>query len=178
KQLLFPDHELFRLLKCESGHLFLRMHFEPRLFYGKKPAKLKILKNSGFQFTWKEHVFVFQMTLPEKVIEVHENKSAITATFSLEEGEQVLFSLSYSSQNPAIIPELSETGEERMNETIYFWKKMMENFSYSGFAEEKVRRSLLALKLLAHAPSGAIVAAPTTSLPEEVGGDRNWDYRY
>lgn len=178
KSLLFPDHELLRILRCESGHLSLNLHFEPRIFYGKNPARIRVLKNTGFQFSYKEHVFVFQLSLPADRIKINEDNSCIRASFSIAKGEEVLFSLSYSSQDPAIIPELTRTGKSRMKESIRYWKDMMQSFSYSGFAEKKVRRSLLALKLLAHAPSGAIVAAPTTSLPEEIGGDRNWDYRY
>lgn len=178
KRRLFPDHEILRVISCDAGHIPLQLHFEPRIFYGKKPARLKILKNTGFQFLWREHIFVFQMTLPEKMVKVHNDQSTITASFTIKKGQKILFSLSYSSQSPAIVPELLITGANRMTESIRFWQDMMKNFSYSGFAEDRVRRSLLTLKLLAHAPSGAIVAAPTTSLPEEIGGDRNWDYRY
>lgn len=178
KELLFPDHEVLRILRCQSGKVSFEMHFEPRLFYGKKPVELRAIRNTGFQFVWREHVFVFQTTLAAERIDIGKDMSCLRAFFSIEEGEQILFSLSYSNQNPAIMPELLQTGPERLDETIRFWRDMMRSFAYAGFAEKMVRRSLLALKLLAHAPSGAIVAAPTTSLPEEIGGDRNWDYRY
>ena len=100
------------------------------------------------------------------------------AEFLVRPGEQVIFSLSYSSQSPAVLPELETTGWNRLQRTIRYWEKWISSCRYSGLYEDQVRRSALTLKLLAHAPSGAIVAAPTASLPEKLGGVRNWDYRY
>src|SRR5437763_1436326 len=68
--------------------------------------------------------------------------------------------------------------ERRLDETIKVWRTWLGNWEYDGPWEDQLARSALALKLLVHEPNGAIVAAPTTSLPERIGGDKNYDYRY
>src|SRR5438128_1256722 len=78
---------------------------------------------------------------------------------------------------PLILPSRSEV-ERRMTGTIGFWKQWTTDRGYSGPWPEAVLRSALVLKALIFAPTGAPVAAPTTSLPESIGGERNWDYRY
>lgn len=171
---LFPDHEILRIVKTISGTVRLKMEFAPRFFYGKVPADIRDNKKLGIKFTSKENTHILQSTLDE--IKISDNKATIE--FQLTQDDTVIFSLGSSSQSPAILPELKTTGLKRMEQTIQFWKTWMEQCNYDGLYREQVRRSALALKLLAHAPSGAIIAAPTTSLPEHPGGERNWDYRY
>jgi GH15 family glucan-1,4-alpha-glucosidase len=173
---LFPDHEIIRILKCVSGNVLLRMEFEPSVFYGRSAAALRDTKKMGIKFSWKENEYILQTTLTAEQLVVEKNKAE--ASFQLQSGDEVIFSFSCSSQGPAIIPEIKTTGIKRMEQTIQFWKAWIGHCAYDGMYKEQVRRSALALKLLAHAPSGAIIAAPTTSLPEQIGGDKNWDYRY
>src|SRR5207253_10243868 len=80
------------------------------------------------------------------------------------------------SEAKLLMPE--ERGEIAFRDTVEFWKSWISQSLYSGRWREMVHRSALVLKLLTYAPTGAIVAAATTSLPEEIGGVRNWDYRY
>ncbi len=173
---LFPDHEIIRIVKCTSGSVLLRIEFEPTVYYGKFAAALQNNKKMGIKFFSKENEYIFQTTLDWQQLVVAKNK--VEASFQLQSGDEVIFSFSCSGQSPAIIPEIKTTGMKRMEQTIQFWKNWIEQCSYNGIYKEQVKRSALALKLLAHAPSGAIIAAPTTSLPEEIGGERNWDYRY
>ena len=77
-----------------------------------------------------------------------------------------------------MLPEIRTTGLKRMENTIAFWQGWIRKCKYAGLYVEEVKRSALVLKLLTYAPSGAIIAAPVTSLPEQRGGERNWDYRY
>jgi GH15 family glucan-1,4-alpha-glucosidase len=177
KQLsLFPDHEILRIAHCISGTMQLKMEFIPTIFYGKTRASLVDNRKLGIKFSWKENSFVLLTTLNQEQISVSKNQAG--ALFTLEEGDSAFFSFSCSRQGPAILPELKTTAGKRMEQTIGYWKNWIGQCSYNGVYKEQVLRSALALKLLAHAPSGAIIAAPTTSLPEELGGERNWDYRY
>jgi GH15 family glucan-1,4-alpha-glucosidase len=173
---LFPDHEILRILKCQAGHATVLVEFAPRLFYGKLAASLADEKKFGIKFSFGENVFFLQSTLEAGVVRIAEGKA--TARFELKEGDEVLFSLSCNSEGPAVILEIKITGRQRMTQTIEFWKNWARQGSYNGIYKEQVIRSALVLKLLSHAPSGAIIAAPTSSLPEEIGGERNWDYRY
>jgi GH15 family glucan-1,4-alpha-glucosidase len=173
---LFPDHEIIRIVEGISGTVKLKWEYAPRIYYGKYSAQLKNFKKLGVQFSYKENTFILQNTLDEN--ELHCDKERAKGEFLLHEGESVIFSLGSSSQCPAIIPEIKITGRERIEQTINYWKNWIGKCKYEGLFQELVFRSALTLKLLAHAPSGAIVAAPTTSLPEEPHGVRNWDYRY
>jgi GH15 family glucan-1,4-alpha-glucosidase len=173
---LFPDDEILRVVQCSAGTIQLKMEFSPTLFYGQKPAELTDNKKLGVQFSWKENSFVLLTTIPAEQLCVDKNQAS--AQFEIREGESVLFSFSCSRQSPAVLPELETTAWVRLRQTIAYWQNWIRPCSYDGIYSEQVRRSVLALKLLAHAPSGAIIAAPTTSLPEDPGGERNWDYRY
>ena len=98
------------------------------------------------------------------------------ADFSVSEGEEISFTLTYSrTQDPA--PE-ERDWRVSLRETESWWNEWIGHCAYDGDYREAVLRSLLTLKALSYLPSGGIVAAPTTSLPERIGGVRNWDYRY
>jgi GH15 family glucan-1,4-alpha-glucosidase len=101
---------------------------------------------------------------------------ATTASFDVEAGECVPFVLVWSQSHEA--PPGAPDPLQQLEETERYWTKWASQHSYTGEHRSIVLRSLLTLKALTYAPTGAIVAAPTTSLPEAVGGERNWDYRY
>ena len=107
----------------------------------------------------------------------HEGRDLRThATFTVAEGDRVPFVLRWFPSNEAppepIEPELALTS------AVSYWERWTERCSYRGDWRDAVHRSVLTLKALTYAPTGGIVAAPTTSLPEWIGGVRNWDYRY
>jgi GH15 family glucan-1,4-alpha-glucosidase len=105
--------------------------------------------------------------------------NGVVAEFSLPRGKTATFFFRQADQGSEanlLIPE--KTGEVFFLDTLDFWKLWLSQSRYTGRWREMVHRSALVLKLLTYAPSGAIVAAATTSLPEEIGGMRNWDYRY
>ncbi|HEY7292170.1 MAG TPA: glycoside hydrolase family 15 protein [Vicinamibacterales bacterium] len=102
---------------------------------------------------------------------------AVGARFELEAGARALVSMTYAHGEPLVMPGRSAL-EQRLADTVEFWTRWTRSRSYEGPWAEQVLRSALVLKALIFAPSGASVAAPTTSLPEEIKGERNWDYRF
>ncbi|MGW0137473.1 glycoside hydrolase family 15 protein [Streptomyces calvus] len=105
-----------------------------------------------------------------------EKDGAIVSSFTVAVGESVAFVLSWAPSHGAA-PELPEP-EAALVATLAFWEDWTSRCTYVGPYREAVVRSLITLKAMTYAPSGGVVAAPTTSLPEEIGGRRNWDYRY
>lgn len=99
------------------------------------------------------------------------------STFTVTSGKKMNFSLTWYPSNTER-PPFNHALDECREKTITIWKDWTKKCTYKGFDETSVKRSLLTLKALTYEPTGAIVAAPTTSLPEELGGERNWDYRY
>jgi GH15 family glucan-1,4-alpha-glucosidase len=102
---------------------------------------------------------------------------AVKGRFEARSGSRAAVALCAAHGEPVVIPAREEL-ERRLDGTIETWRRWSEGLTYSGRWHGPVLRSALALKLLVHAPSGAIAAAATTSLPEEIGGERNWDYRF
>ncbi|MFF4863520.1 glycoside hydrolase family 15 protein [Streptomyces sp. NPDC001231] len=105
-----------------------------------------------------------------------EKDGAIVSSFTVAAGESVAFVLGWGPSHGAA-PEIPDP-EAALAATLAFWADWTSQCTYNGPHREAVVRSLITLKAMTYAPSGGIVAAPTTSLPEEIGGGRNWDYRY
>jgi len=100
--------------------------------------------------------------------------TCLNSTFDLREGERIWFLLRWNTVKTRISNDPADT----LRGTIEAWKRWMRNVRYEGPERTLVRRSAITLKLLDYSANGAIIAAPTSSLPEQIGGERNWDYRY
>ena len=111
-------------------------------------------------------------------VELFVDDGDVTAEVALSAGRSVLFVLEVLGPGEAVRPCSEADTIELFDRTTAFWRGWLAKSRYTGRWREMVNRSALTLKLLCHEPSGAIVAAPTTSLPEVLGGARNWDYRY
>jgi GH15 family glucan-1,4-alpha-glucosidase len=163
--------EIHRIVDCVEGELGLRIIFQPRLDYAR--GKTTILetregctaKNQGHQVnlasSTKLHV---------------SDEDILTSEFRLSKGQRVVFVLKWG-KSPAIPASRYETAKE-LSRTVSYWKRWVGHVKYQGPFRANVVRSCLVLKLLQYAPTGAMVAAVTTSLPESIGALRNWDYRY
>jgi GH15 family glucan-1,4-alpha-glucosidase len=116
------------------------------------------------------------MTVFRSPIETHGENMTTVATFEVKAGDSIPFVLSYG---PSHLPVPAPIDADRaMRETEEFWLEWSGRCTYRGEHRVLVMRSLITLKALIFAPSGGMVAAPTTSLPEKLGGSRNWDYRF
>jgi GH15 family glucan-1,4-alpha-glucosidase len=104
---------------------------------------------------------------------------AAGARFSLGPGERATFVLAHLDRDEGPREILSDVGfEELLHRTLQYWRGWLANSTYHGRWREMVHRSALVLKLMVYDPTGALVASPTMGLPERIGGERNWDYRY
>jgi GH15 family glucan-1,4-alpha-glucosidase len=170
---LAPLRELVRKVEGLAGNVPLRWAFEPRFDYGR--ADTRIERRAG---RWFAHAGASALALT--LCDAGEGAlrdGAVTGEFALAAGESALVSLAGTDREPAVISGRDDS-EHRLERTKRFWPEWAGRLRYDGAWPEPVTRSALALKLLTYAPSGAIVAAPTTSLPEWIGGARNWDYRF
>src|SRR5262249_38415785 len=110
--------------------------------------------------------------------EITPDRRAATARRRLTAGERHELALVYAYRDIGTLPLLGEAARERLMWTAGWWRRWSQPCARDLPFPDAVERSALVLKMLTHALSGAILAAPTTSLPEEIGGSRNWDYRY
>lgn len=170
---LRPQHELVRLVSVTSGELPFTMRFEPRSDYGVRPLRLRDRGTLGLHAAAKGGDLLLRSEAP-----VEMTGTGAVSRFRLRAGESACFSLSFSLEAPAVIPALGLTARESLSVSARWWRRWISHLRYEGPFRDEVVRSALALKLLIYSPSGAIVAAPTTSLPERIGGPLNWDYRY
>jgi GH15 family glucan-1,4-alpha-glucosidase len=168
-----PMRELVRKVEALSGTVPLRWSLEPRFGYGR--ADTRIERRRG---RWLAHAGADALVLGLCDAGAGEARDGvISGRIELSQGSSAILSLSASHEEPLVIPG-REDSERRLERTVNFWPRWADRSKYNGSWREAVVRSTLALKLLTFAPSGAIVAAPTTSLPEWIGGERNWDYRF
>ena len=174
-----PHHQqrLVRRVTAVRGRMRMRSVVAPRMDYGRAPHRLT-LDGDLAEFTGEYLVVSVRSGLPWQQAGP-EGRDAETA-FALKEGESVLFVLQTRDPGEERPREgiTAERAEDLFRATATFWRNWLAHSTYTGRWREMVHRSALTLKLLTHEPTGALVAAPTLGLPEELGGVRNWDYRY
>jgi GH15 family glucan-1,4-alpha-glucosidase len=167
-------HHLYRRIRCVRGTVRVSIICRPAFDYGQKPHETQI-DAQGARFRADSASFSLCSAVPFQ----RAADGGVTAQFVLEEGKSQIFIFRNDGMDSQASNPLAENeAEELFQRTVKFWQSWLSGCTYRGRWRERVERSALALKLLTFEPSGAIVAAPTTSLPEVIGGSRNWDYRY
>ncbi len=170
---LVPDHELIREVRCTGGEVDMETIFYPRAEYGSRDVRFGDLRALGLWFESRHGVYHLRSSVPLRT-----SGGRATAHFRMKQGDRIEFSFTYSEVSPVVLPPLGEWTCQRIDESIAWWHRWAASARYSGPDRESVIRSALTLKLLTYAPSGAVIAAATTSLPEQIGGPLNWDYRF
>jgi GH15 family glucan-1,4-alpha-glucosidase len=169
---LAPYRELVRRVEGLAGRVAMRWRVEPRSAYG---ADVRVERRAGMPVAvrGRDAVGVLAWEAGEPVV----RDGAIHARFVAAEGRVAHVVLAAAHQEPLVLPARAQVAA-RLAATEKAWRAWSDGRRYDGPWRDAVVRSALALKLLVFAPSGAIAAAATTSLPETIGGERNWDYRF
>ncbi|MBN1209193.1 MAG: glycoside hydrolase family 15 protein [Myxococcaceae bacterium] len=169
-------YSLLRRLRCLGGQVPTRVVVAPRFEYGAFVPRIRLTSPLTAELVGGADALWVTATRP---LVAYDN--ALRARWLLRAGDEAWVEAAWSSslaeRTPEQMPSLPML-RQRLEDTVAFWREWLSQCAYEGAYAPQVRRSALVLKALTYVPSGAIIAAPTTSLPEDPGGVRNWDYRY
>ncbi|MET7700922.1 MULTISPECIES: glycoside hydrolase family 15 protein [unclassified Streptomyces] len=162
--------QLIRIVEGVTGRVPMRSALRMRFSYGRVVPWVHKHEGRTVAVAGPDSVWF------DTACETYGKALTTYADFTVAPGDRIAFTISWepSHKQPPPLPE----PEQSLEATEDFWREWVEQCTYHGPYREAVVRSLITLKALTYAPTGGIVAAPTTSLPEEIGGVRNWDYRY
>ncbi len=168
------EPDVVRIVEGIEGSVPIRMELVIRFGYGAVVPWVRRLDDDLRVAIAGPDALTLRTTTPAR----GENLRTVSE-FTVGAGERASFVLTWfpSHHVPDNLPDPIDP-DQALEETCSFWREWLENCTYEGRWQEPVRRSLITLKALTYQPTGGIVAAPTTSLPERIGGTRNWDYRY
>ncbi len=167
------QHQVVRRVNVVRGAMPFRMECYPAFNYARDDHQTKVTPDGACFYSPG-----LSLGLATRV-PLKQDGKGVSAEFRLEEGQTATFLLQDIPAGTGCGISLSEQeAMESFKNTVEYWRRWISKCTYTGRWREVVHRSALALKLLTYARTGAIVAAPTCSLPEGVGGERNWDYRY
>ncbi len=170
--------QLLRLIEGLAGQIEFEITFQPAFNYARDEAKIHIEPEIGIIAQFENQYLL--LSAPDLKINFHpEGGNRWVGRFSVSSGERQWLSLTSTLSLNNIRQDTNpRCYDEKLKETRSYWEAWAKRCTYNGPYRAHVIRSALALKLLTYEPTGAIIAAPTTSLPEEIGGLRNWDYRF
>lgn len=167
-------HQLYRFVRQVRGEMRFRMELLPAFNYARDSHRVELCR-TGARFFSKSLNMRLNASVP-----IHSEGQGCAAEFVLAAGQSTVFvfeQIPPGEEDTCTLPNHAQA-EEIFDSTVSYWRRWLSRCTYQGRWREMVHRSALVLKLLTSHPTGAIVAAPTCSLPESVGGERNWDYRF
>ena len=172
-------HRLVRMVQCVRGEMSFEIEIAPRFDYGRHPHRAEVGEH-GIVFRANGSTLTLHVVREpgdEQKARVSMQDEDVHATLDLVAGEIRGMVLESAADTP---PRTMRVAEIRglFDQTVQFWREWLSGSTYKGRWREAVQRSAITLKLMTYAPTGGLVAAPTAALPEQVGGERNWDYRY
>jgi GH15 family glucan-1,4-alpha-glucosidase len=168
-----PHPEIHRHLRGRRGTVPMEMVFMPRFEYGARTTRLEVLRAGLFATDRTDQVLTLSSAVP---FQWAVDQSTAVTRFLVEKGVTRWLVLRYDDDD--IHPVDRYASASKLDVTAEYWQRWASRVRYGGPYRTMVKRSALVLKLLTHAETGAVIAAPTTSLPETIGGGRNWDYRF
>lgn len=168
-----PASEIHRGVEGVSGCVPMALVFEPRFDYGRERPRFKSGSHGALACRGKQNEQVLALSCS---LSLAVDERGARAEFDVESGDRLWFVADWDSRMTH--PVKAYSSERRLRLTRAYWRDWVARLIYHGNYRSEVERSLLALKLLSSGRTGAVIAAPTTSLPEWAGGTRNWDYRY
>ena len=174
------NHRIVRLLRCVRGRMTFDLDIAPRFDYGRRPHESHLTEHGGV-FTSGGSTLTFHVVREpddERLVEPRADAAGdVHVSLTLDAGQLRGLVLETAADGPPRQVRVAEA-EQLFRDTAAFWRSWLARSTYTGRWREMLQRSAITLKLMTYAPSGGLVAAPTAALPEQVGGERNWDYRY
>ncbi|MBT3363341.1 MAG: glycoside hydrolase family 15 protein [Chloroflexi bacterium] len=163
-------HQIMRIVICTRGVVTFNVLFEPRMDYARGDTNIRCFKH-GVVASHSDEKVVLASDVPFEI-----DGGRASGQHVIKSGQRVNIMLVHGSSRP--MQTRFYKPEEKLTRTVDYWRGKVAKLNIESPWHENIMRSYLALHLLVYSPTGAIIAAPTTSLPEEIGGQRNWDYRY
>ncbi|MFF4563791.1 glycoside hydrolase family 15 protein [Streptomyces sp. NPDC001435] len=174
-----PRHRLVRMVRCVRGTMTFEVDIAPRFDYGRRPHKVELTDYGAVFASDGLELTVHTVHEPDdaRVPTTVSGENDLHLSVTLQAGQQRGFVIESAADGPPRQIRVAEF-QQLFEDTIRFWRTWLSQSRYTGRWREMLERSAVTLKLMTYAPSGGLVAAPTAALPEQLGGERNWDYRF
>jgi GH15 family glucan-1,4-alpha-glucosidase len=173
------DHRIVRMVRCVRGEMSFGVDIAPRFDYGRRPHRTEVTAQGAVFSTDELALTVHVVREPgdARLAQGRVEEGDVRVSIDLKAGDVRGLVLESGADGPPREIRVAEF-QQLFDDTVTFWRAWLGRSSYTGRWREALQRSAITLKLMTYAPTGGLVAAPTAGLPEQIGGERNWDYRY